>query len=192
MKRAILCIVISLYAATAMYGSEEEKDSIPFNLRTNLVGWALLAPNIGVEMPFARHWSALVETGWAHLDWKHDARRYRLWFLSPEVRYHFSPRTEDGPHAYAGIYYATGEYNYHLSGPDGKQGYFHSTGISGGYIVPLSERLNVDFGLALGYTHDRYHRYTYQTDRDFYQKTARGNHFGPTKVWVSLVWKFNQ
>lgn len=192
MKRIVFFIIFSLYAVTTLYGSEEEKEGIPFNLRTNLVGWALLAPNIGIELPFAQRWSALVESGWTHLDWKHDSRRYRLWFLSPEVRYHFPPRSEAGSHAYAGLYYATGEYNYHLSGPTGKQGYFHSTGISGGYIVPLSTRLSFDFGIALGYTRDRYHRYTYQTDRDFYKHTKHGNHFGPTKVSVSLVWKFNQ
>lgn len=164
----------------------------PFQLRTNLLSWAVLAPNVGIEFTFADRWSALLETGWTHWNWSDGKRRFRFRSLWPEVRYHFAANTTATRFWYVGMYLAEGQYNYHLGDGNGRQGHFWGMGLSGGYLLPLNKQFWMDFGISLGYTSDRYHIYRYQTDRDIWISTDSGNHFGPTKARVSLVWKFNQ
>ncbi|MDD3038688.1 DUF3575 domain-containing protein [Bacteroides sp.] len=164
----------------------------PFNLRANLLSWATLSVNGGIEIPFAKRWSALFEAGWTHWNWKDGQRRYRYRSLWPEVRYHFAANNTGTRFWYMGLYLAEGQYNRHLTGSDGRQGHFFGAGLSGGYLLPLNHRLSLDLGICAGYTGDHYHIYRYQTDRDIRIRTDNGNHFGLTKVRVSLVWKFNQ
>lgn len=73
-------------------------------------------------------------------------------------------------------------------GPCRFRGKSSSPGVSYGYSLPLTSRLNMDFTLGLGYLGGIYKEYLPIDDHYVWQKTRRMNWFGPTKAEISLVW----
>lgn len=72
------------YAGSAEY--QEYKSS--FSLRANLLRWATLTPDLGVEWRINRNIGILVNGTWTSWSWSDKDRRYALWKFSPEVRYY--------------------------------------------------------------------------------------------------------
>ena len=62
--------------------------SYHFALRANLLRWATLTPDLGVEWRINRHVGIAVNGSWTSWSWNDKDRRYALWEVSPEVRYY--------------------------------------------------------------------------------------------------------
>lgn len=118
-----------------------------FALRANLLRWATLTPDLGIEWRINPNWSVLLNGSWTSWSWDNKNRRYALWKLSPEVRYSLGKQKR----GYAGVMFHTGEFNYKLS-ETGKQGDYYGGGLTGGYRLPIGKRWMVDFSLGIGYT----------------------------------------
>ena len=154
------------------------------SLRANLLRWATLTPDVGVEWRICPSWGILVNGSWTSWTWSDKDRRYALWEVAPEVRYYMGEKKA----WYVGAMFKAGQFNYKLSGT-GKQGDLIGGGITGGYQLRLNKALSLDFGLALGYLHVDMEKYAVISD----VRVRRGNEtkdwWGPINAGVTLVWE---
>ncbi len=154
-----------------------------FALRTNLLRWATLTPDLGIEWRINHHVGILVNGSYTSWDWDNKNRRYSLWEVNPEVRWYQGT----SKNWYLGAMYKVGSFNYKLS-KTGKQGDLMGGGITGGYMLKLNKSLSMDFSLGLGYVHADYDKYTIIDNVRVRQGNATKNWFGPIQAGVSLVW----
>ena len=57
-----------------------------------------------------------------------------------------------------------------------------------GEPLPVAKRLNIDFGIGIGYSGGKYKSYYPDAGCYVYIDTKRRHWFGPTRAEVSLVW----
>ncbi|WP_462354193.1 DUF3575 domain-containing protein [Alistipes timonensis] len=180
---------------TAIESASSEKVHRPFRpaVATNLLYDACLIPNLGIELPFAAHWS--VGANWMH-GWKerHAARR-RLYAYGGELhlRRWFGRRAQERPLAghHFGAYGQLLRYNIRTS----NRGYLSDrwscgAGVEYGYGLPLGGCLRLDMSIGVGYLTGICREYERQDGCDVWQATGRRHWFGPTKAEIALVWVF--
>ena len=155
-----------------------------FSLRANLLRWATLTPDLGIEWRINRLWGILVHGSWTSWSWSNKDRRYALWEVSPEVR-HYMGKEKRG---YLGAMYKAGAFNYKLSAT-GRQGDLMGGGITGGYGLRLNDALSLDFNLAVGCLHADYEKYEVIDGVRVRQGKESKNWWGPINAGVTLVWK---
>ena len=163
--------------------SPSRKGCIPLSLRANLLRWATLTPDLGIEWYATPHISILLNASWR---WKDKDRRYALWNISPEVRHYLGIAR----HGYLGLMYHTGEFNYKLTST-GRQGSYHGGGITGGYLWMFRPSWGIDFHLAAGYTRAEYDTYTLAPTgiRVYKEHNASRNYWGINSAAITLIWK---
>lgn len=154
------------------------------SLRTNLLRWATLTPDLGIEWRVSPSWGILVNGSWTSWSWNDKNRRYALWEVAPEVRYYIGKEKR----GYVGAMYKAGAFNYKLSGT-GKQGDIMGGGITGGYVLRLNNALALDFSLGLGYIHADYEKYNVIDGVRVRAGEETKNWWGPVSAGVSLVWQ---
>ena len=154
------------------------------SLRANLLRWATLTPDLGLEWRICPSWGIAVNGSWTSWSWSDNYRRYALWEVAPEVRYYMGEKKA----WYVGAMFKAGEFNYKLSGT-GKQGDLMGGGITAGYQLRLNKALNLDFNLGLGYLNADFEKYEVIDG----VRVRRGNEtkdwWGPINAGVTLVWK---
>lgn len=123
-------------------------------LRANLLRWAILTPDLGVEWRICPSWGIAVNGSWTSWSWNDKDRRYALWEVTPEVRYYMGEKKA----WYLGAMFKAGQFNYKLS-ETGKQGDLMGGGITAGYQLQLSKALDLDFNLGLGYLNADFEKY---------------------------------
>lgn len=158
-----------------------------FSLRANLLRWATLTPDLGIEWRINRLWGILVHGSWTSWSWSNKDRRYALWEVSPEVR-HYIGKEKRG---YLGAMYKAGAFNYKLS-VTGRQGDLMGGGITGGYGLRLNDALSLDFNLAVGCLHADYEKYEVIDGVRVRQGKESKNWWGPVGVGVTLVWQLGR
>ena len=154
------------------------------SLRANLLRWATLTPDLGVEWRICPSWGIAVNGSWTSWSWNDKDRRYALWEVAPEIRYYMGEKKA----WYLGAMFKAGQFNYKLS-ETGKQGDLMGGGITAGYQLRLNKVLALDFNLGLGYLNADFEKYEVIDD----VRVRRGNEtkdwFGPINAGVTLVWK---
>jgi len=154
------------------------------SLRANLLRWATLTPDLGLEWRICPSWGIAVNGSWTSWTWSDKDRRYALWEVAPEVRYYMGEKKA----WYLGAMFKAGQFNYKLS-ETGKQGDLMGGGITAGYQLRLNKALNLDFNLGLGYLNADYEKYEVIDG----VRVCRGNEtkdwWGPINAGVTLVWK---
>ena len=154
------------------------------SLRANLLRWATLTPDLGVEWRICPSWGIAVNGSWTSWSWNDKDRRYALWEVAPEIRYYMGEKKA----WYLGAMFKAGQFNYKLS-ETGKQGDLMGGGITAGYQLRLNKALALDFNLGLGYLNADYEKYEVIDG----VRVRRGNEtkdwWGPTNAGVTLVWK---
>ena len=154
------------------------------SLRANLMRWATLTPDLGLEWRICPSFGIAVNGSWTSWTWSDKDRRYALWEVAPEVRYYMGERKA----WYLGAMFKAGQFNYKLS-ETGKQGDLMGGGITTGYQLQLSKALDLDFNLGLGYLNVDFEKYEVIDG----VRVRRGNEtkdwYGPINAGVTLVWK---
>ena len=159
-------------------------DSYTLSLRANLLRWATLTPDVGIEWRISPSWGILVNGSWTSWSWNDKDRRYALWEVMPEVRWYMGKEKR----GYLGAMYKAGQFNYKFSAT-GKQGDLMGGGITGGYQLRLNKALALDFTLGLGYLNADTERYDV-TDGVRVRSGNETKHWiGPINAGVTLVWK---
>ena len=154
------------------------------SLRANLLRWATLTPDLGLEWRICPSWGIAVNGSWTSWTWSDKDRRYALWEVAPEIRYYMGEKKA----WYLGAMFKAGQFNYKLS-ETGKQGDLMGGGITAGYQLRMNKALALDFNLGLGYLNVDFEKYEVIDD----VRVRRGNEtkdwYGPINAGVTLVWK---
>lgn len=165
--------------------AEETAIATPYHfaLRANLLRWATLTPDLGIEWRINRHVGIAVNGTWASWSWDDKNRRYALWEVAPEVRWYLGKEKR----GYIGAMYKAGQFNYKLS-ETGRQGDLMGGGIVGGYQLKLNNALSLDFNLGIGYIHADYDKYVVINGVRVRRGSGTKNWWGPVSAGVTLVW----
>lgn len=142
MAIAILLAFLCVFPAK---GQTADKNS-SVSLRANLLRWATLTPDIGLEIKCNHGWSAIATGSYAHWSWDNKARHYGLWEAEIEGRRYLGAKER----AYVGAQTKIGQFNYKLS-DTGRQGDIIGLGLTCGYKLPIGKRFALDFTIGAGY-----------------------------------------
>ena len=154
------------------------------SLRANLLRWATLTPDLGVEWRICPSWGIAVNGSWTSWSWSDKDRRYALWEVAPEVRYYMGEKKA----WHLGAMFKAGQFNYKFS-ETGKQGDLMGGGITAGYQLRLNKALDLDFNLGLGYLNADFEKYEVIDGVRVRCGNETKNWCGPINAGVTLVWK---
>lgn len=154
------------------------------SLRANLLRWATLTPDLGLEWRICPSWSIAVNGSWTSWTWSDKDRRYALWEVAPEIRYYMGEKKA----WYLGAMFKAGQFNYKIS-ETGKQGDLMGGGITAGYQLRLNKALALDFNLGLGYLNADFEKYEVIDGVRVRCGNETKNWCGPINAGVTLVWK---
>lgn len=166
--------------------SEVRPDS-RFALKTNLLGYPVLMPNLEVEWMFVDRWSVALEGQRAWYAKNSPHKVYRLATVIPEVRYWVIDRSR-WHGMYVGAFGGGGLYDL-SDGRKGHEGEGYMAGLSAGYMWPIGKHLSLDAGIGVGYLHIRDKEYKPVDGHFLYQLTKNINYVGPLRLKLSLVWR---
>lgn len=136
-----------------------QNSAVRISLSSNLASWITTAPNLGVEVHFARCFSVAADGsyGWWNLNSENDG--FRSWSGGAEARYWLKgDGSFTGHHFGVGARYGKLDYTKHRIGHYGDA---ILAGLTYGYNFCLAKNLHVDLGLGIGYIHTEYTRYSY-------------------------------
>ena len=158
--------------------------------KTNLLYDAALVPNVGLELSLGKGWS--VGGNWMYAHWNNDAR-HRYWQIyggELEVRRYFGSLAAEKPLQghHVGLYAQAVTYDFETGGKGYLSDFAYGVGLEYGYSLPVAKRLNIDFGIGIGYSGGKYKSYYPDAGCYVYIDTKRRHWFGPTRAEVSLVW----
>ena len=167
--------------------TKPEREGYNFALRTNLLHWVALTPNVGVELRIINQRIGLLfNYDWADWTWKNDSRRHKINMTNPEIRYYMG----DARNWYIGVEshhaWFTIQYNDDLA----RLGHLNGGGLVGGYRWDISKCFGMDFNLGVGYTKihaDKSHKPT--TSYLSHEHVNSKGYVVPNQATVALVWK---
>lgn len=175
----------------------------PLALKTNLLFDLATIVNIEAEIPLSKNLSI---AGECVFPWWLDEKKQRSleilsgslelrYWLNQEARMQDASLVNHNPLAgwFLGVYTGGGLYDLEWDGKGYQGEFFIATGLSGGYVKPLSRNLNMEFSLGIGYLKTDYRRYEAQQDANKEWHLIKKNEgtyswIGPIKAKVSLVW----
>ena len=154
------------------------------SLRANLLRWATLTPDLGLEWRICPSCGIAVNGSWTSWTWSDKDRRYALWEVAPEIRYYMGEKKA----WYLGAMFKAGQFNYKIS-ETGKQGDLMGGGITTGYQLRLNKALTLDFNLGFGYLNADFEKYEVIDGVRVRCGNETKNWCGPINAGVTLVWK---
>ena len=154
------------------------------SLRANLLRWATLTPDLGLEWRICPSWGIAVNGSWTSWSWSDKDRRYALWEVAPEVLYYMGEKKA----FYLGAMFKAGQFNYKFS-ETGRQGDLMGGGITAGYQLRLNKALDLDFNLGLGYLNADFEKYEVIDGVRVRRGNGTKHWYGPINAGVTLVWK---
>lgn len=158
--------------------------------KTNLLYDAALVPNVGLEVYLSGGWS--VGGDWMYAWWSKDSkhRYWRIYGGELEVRKYFGSKAAEKPLQghHVGVYAQGLTYDFETGGKGYLSDFNYGFGLEYGYSLPVAKRLNIDFGIGVGYSGGKYKVYDPEDGCYVYKETKKRRWFGPTKAEISLVW----
>lgn len=169
------------------------QNSVPLsmNLRTNLLYDAALLPNIGMELHLGKNISVLAYCGYTRLRIPAKHHHWHIYGGEFEIRKYFGKRGTLAGH-HLGIYGHIGFFDVAFNGRGAaSERQINGGGISYGYSLPVTERLNIDFTVGLGANRGvlRHYDWSDKIQSHEWLYTDKSSLFSPDRVEVTLVWK---
>ena len=169
-----------------------------FALKTNMLYDASATINLGVEIGLAPRWSLDIPVNYNAWSFPGRDYIYKHAFVQPEVRYWFCDRLAGH---FIGLHGHGGAYNVGLIPNQVKlfwndfsqltsyryQGYFAGAGLAYGYAWALSEHLNLEFELGVGYAYTEYDKFECKECGRKLEEKVPAHYVGPTKAAVNFV-----
>lgn len=175
-------------------------------VKTNMLLWGVLAPNIEIEVPLGttNRWSIEGELFFPWWTWDHNTYATQALNLGAELRYWLGNRdthsTLSGWHL--GLALAVGYYDIEWKRSDGWQGEYLNTYFNIGYQYRFGKHWAVDGGLGIGLFSTKYRHYagssTYppgheeQSDNHLiWKENGHLNFFAATHANISIAYLFD-
>jgi hypothetical protein len=137
--------------------------AMPEALKTNLLLWGVVAPNIQLEIPLGRQnrWSLELAYFTPWFIWGHNSHASQCQNWGAEVRYWLGNRKQrrwlQGWHV--GIAVAGGYYDFEWKKHEGYQGEHLNTYVNIGYQHRWGDHWGLDFGVGAGALFTKYRHY---------------------------------
>ena len=174
----------------SVHASGKEAKPFYMALKTNMLYDLALVPNIGIEFYLGRGWS--LGGSWMYAWWKTDTSHiyWRTYGGELDLRKYFGRRASEKPLTghHLGLYGQALTYDFETGGKGYQSKFSYGAGIEYGYSLPVGRRLNIDFGIGIGYLGGEYKVYNPIDSHYVWEKTRQRHWFGPTKAEISLVW----
>lgn len=174
---------------------EAEYQKTPLmSVKTNLLAYSTLIPNLGVEVRLAKHWSAELTALYSPYNlFAHDLKT-RVLAMKPEVRYWFGESLRKGH--FVGVHMPIAGFNIQLNDDFRYQDPNHAlwgVGLNYGYAMLLGkqQKWSIDFTVGFGYMDVKYDVYE-GVRNGKYIKTEEKHYFGPTRVGVNIAYLINK
>lgn len=180
----------------------------PWAVKTNLLLWGVMAPNVQLEIPLGdcQLWSIEGDIFFPWWTWSHNAHAEQFLNIGAEIRYWLGDRTLhhtlDGWHVGMGL--GLGIYDFEWKHSEGWQGEYLNLYCNIGYQHRFGSRRQwlVDGGIALGYIPTKYRHYLgsstfpigYEEESDdhlMWQDSGWKHIIGTTHVNVTLGYLFD-
>lgn len=174
-----------------------------FVLKTNAVGWAMLVPNISVELDFSSHWSTAIPIYYSALNYFTQQIKFRTLSFRPEIQYWFGGRDCGTARkgffieAHAGVAW----YDMAINGPYRFQDHNGNSpaiggGLGLGYKLPIGETTpwSVEFAAGCGVYRLHYDKYPnpgHIADNQV-EETKKKTAFLIDNVAISFSYTFNK
>ena len=183
-------------ALASIFGTTSAEEVV--GIKTNLVGDALLSPNLALEIGLAPKWSLDV-SGELNL-WDVNGHKWKHWVVQPEARYWLCSRFAGH---FFGVHALGGQYNFsniknsiNFLGSDFSkltdhryQGWAAGAGIAYGYAWILDKHWNLEAEIGLGWIYTWYDRYPC-AECGTSQGKGHHNYYGPTKLSLAIEYLF--
>lgn len=184
--RGMILAAFMMLPNISTYAQDHEESIL---LRANMLRWATLTPDIGIEWQLNKEWSVLGNATYTRWSWKDNNRRFAQKEFAGEIRHYMGYMTTQRPW-YAGLMVHGGQFNFGLS-DNGRQGDYMGGGITAGYRLRLhNKRFYIDFGGAFGFTHASIEKYKTIEGVRYKTEDDNSNYIGINKLSVAIVWKF--
>ncbi len=199
----LLCVAVALFCcSTAMAQDDDKKaskaDSSPkqgitgnrYAVKTNLLMDGAGVANLGVEIAACNRLSVDIPVMFSPYAYSDDWS-LKVIALQPEVRFwlknvfsgHFI-----GVHAEAGIFNVATDSDYRYESYDNEPSW--GAGLSYGYAMMLTNHLGLEFTLGAGYIYMKYNKYYNVDGGALIDKAVEKDHWGLTKLGVTLSYSF--
>lgn len=166
-----------------IYNKVRSRDFGSLALRANLLRWATLSPDLGIEWRISPSVGIMVNSSYTSWSWNGKERRFGLWEVAPEVRWYLGKQKR----GYIGAMYKAGSFNYKFT-ETGRLGDIVGGGLTGGYMLRLNDAFSLDFGLGIGYLRADYDEYVVIDNVRVRSGEGSKNWWGPVHAGVTLVW----
>ena len=192
---SLLLLVINSYPCRAQARDNEEEKSPLFAVSTNIVLDAAITPNVNIEVPIGKQWSAYTEYTFPWWVTKGNNRAWQIqkWDLGGRYWFnrHQNPMDVLSGH-FVGLDIAGGYYDIEPN-HRGWQGEAIVASLEYGYswLAARNWRVQVYIGAGWMGTGYRYYRATEGDQHLIYQNTGRFTWLGPTKAGVSIQYLFH-
>ena len=164
-------------------------------LKTNLLYWSTVTPNLGLEASIARKHT--VQLFYGLNPWEPSGgKSLKHWVVQPEYRYWFCEAFNGW---FVGAHLQGGEFNVSsLDLPFGLvpelkdhryEGWFMGGGITAGYQWVLSKHWNVEAAIGVGYDYFKFDKYKCGTCGEK-MASSHKNYFGPNNAAISVLYIF--
>lgn len=166
---------------------------IRLTIGSNMLYDAALIPNIGIGICLNEKYTIWAD--WMYAWWSNrDRRRYwRVYGGDIEVRMQLGHGLANNPFSghRIGLYASIVTYDIQTgrshTGIIGDK-FNYAAGISYGYTLPLTRRLNLDFSIGIGYLWGKYMKQHLVDTHDVWISTHNRRWIGPTKAEIGLSW----
>lgn len=161
-------------------------------LTTNLLYDAALIPNVGVGVNFGHRFTMCAD--WMYAWWSNSGhhRYWRIYGGDVEMRMQLGEGKSVSKISghYVGVYAGMYTYDFQFGNHKGVMGgkFNYTVGVSYGYSLPVSRRLNLDFSIGVGYMWGRCKKHHPVDDHDVWLSNKRIRWMGPNRVGIGLTW----
>lgn len=162
-------------------------------LSTNMLYDAALVPNIGIGVRLNDRFTVWADWMYAWWNNRQHRRYWRIYGGDIEMRMQLGQGKSDNTFAghrigvYASIVTYDIQFGRSHTGVIGDK-FNYAAGITYGYSLPVTRRLNIDFSIGIGYQWGRYLKQHLVDTHDVLLSTHNRRWFGPTRVEIGLTW----
>jgi hypothetical protein len=192
-------LVSLLLLAVAMFFSQNLQAQ-EVGVKTNLVYDATANINAGVEFGMTPKLTLDISGNFNNWDMSHE-RKWKHWFVQPELRYWFCERFSGhfiGLHFHGGQYNVAGLKNsisflgtdFSKIGEHRFQGWFAGAGLAYGYSWILGRHWNLEAEIGFGYSYTRFDKFECAGCGRKVEEDSDHHYVGPTKAAINLVYIF--